>query len=167
MTARVDTNIKRVRQSLADTQGRYLLRTRALARKMAVSARDNVRANIAPPIFPGYAISGALAKKVVASEAQRSGSGWIATVRVLLTGKQARYAKIHETGGRIAVKNPAQLRAMFASLRRYGQLGGARAGTGKRLTHIRIRRKAYFARGIDKTRREWTVPRLRAEIGRV
>lgn len=163
MATRIETNIKRVRKSVTDEQARYSLRTRALARKMASAGRDNVRANISRPTFPGYAISGALAKKVVASEPTKSGNGWTALVRVLLTGKQAKYAAIHETGGRIRVKSAKQLRAMFANLRRHGQLR-ARRGTGKGLAYITIRRKGYFAKGIEKTRRQWTVSRLRQEF---
>jgi len=171
-TGRVVTNIKRVRQSLQETQGRYMLQTRALARKMAAAGRDNVRRNISSPTFPGYAISGALAKKVVASEPQKTGNAWVATVRVLLTGKQKRYALIHETGGKIPVKSQAQLRAMFANLRKYGQVGGPpqppRGGSRRgRLEYIRIRRKLYFSRGIERTRREWTAARLRQELGKV
>lgn len=164
--ARLETNIQRVRKSVQDTQGRYVQRTRATARKLGAATRSNVRANIAPPVFPGYAISGALAKKVVASEPIKVGNGWIVRVHVQLTGRQARYAKIHETGGRIKVKNPAQLRAMFANLRRHGQLGRG-SGSGRKLAYIRIRRKGYFARGVEKTRREWNIERLRREIGKV
>jgi hypothetical protein len=164
--ARIEANIKRVRQSIKDTRGRYALRTRALARKMSAAARDNVRANIAPRpagVFPGYAITGALARKVVASEPQQSGGGWVAKVRVLLTGKQRAYALIHETGGKIKIRSAAQIRAMFASLRRYGQLR-ARAGRDGRLEYITIRAKRYFAKGIEKTRREWNIARLRSEF---
>jgi len=148
------------------------MRTRALARTMGAAARDNVRANIravgSGGAFPGYAISGGLAKKVVASEPVKTNRGWEAKVRVLLTGRQARYAAIHETGGSIPIKNPAQIRAMFASLRAHGQLGnGSSRPTGQPLRAIRIKRKQYFARGIDKTRREWTLRTLEESFGPV
>lgn len=166
---RIESNVRRVRESVRDTQGRYGLRTRALARKMGAATRDNIRANIAPRpggVFPGYAITGKLAGKVVSSQPRQVGSQWEARVRVLLTGKQAKYALIHEVGGKIRVKSAAQLRAMFASLRRYGQLGqaaGRKARQGK-LTHITIRAKRYFSKGVEKTRREWSLQRLRGEF---
>ena len=162
MTARVESNIERVRQSVKDTQGHYVLRTRALARKMGAAARDNVKANISKPTFPGYAITGALAKKVVSSEPVQEGGGWTARVRVQLTGKQAKYALIHETGGYIKIKSAAQIRAMFANLRKYGQVRSG--GSGGKLSRIHIRKKAYFAKGIDKTRREWSITRLKKEF---
>jgi len=167
---RIESNVRRVRASVADEQGRYKLRTRSLARAFSAAARDNVRANIKPRsqggLFPGYAITGALAKKVVASEPEQTSRGWEARVRVLLTGKTGRYAGIHERGGTIPIKNPAQIRAMFANLRKHGQLTGGR-GSGKPLKVIRIKRKQYFARGIDRTRREWSLRRLVEEFGKM
>lgn len=150
--ATIQTNIQRVRKSVADTQGRYAIRTRALARKMAAAARDNIRANISRPTFPGYAITGALAKKVVASEPTKSGSGWVATVRVQLTGKQAKYAAIHETGGTITAKRAPYLVFNIP-------------GVGwRRVKSVRITRKRYFAKGIETTRREWGASRAKQEF---
>lgn len=165
MASRVEHNIRRVRASVSDTQGRYTLRTRALARKMAASTRDQVRRNVSSPRFPGYAISGGLARKAVASEPQKTASGWIAVVRVQLTGKQKRYALIHETGGKIPIRNPKQLRAMFASLRRHGQLG-RRSGRrrARPLRYITIRAKHYFRDGVAEARRLWTLNRLKDEF---
>jgi hypothetical protein len=153
--ARIDTNIQKVRKSVTDTQGRYIQRTRATARKLGAATRDNIRANIAKPVFPGYAISGALAKKVVASEPTKSGNGWIVRVHVRLTGRQARYAEIHETGGTIKAKKAPYL-VFFIP------------GVGwRRVKQVKIRRKRYFARGVEKTRREWNIERLKREIGKV
>lgn len=161
---RVETNIQRVKKSIEDERARYKLRSRNLAKKTAIKARDNVRSFISSPTFPGYAISGALAKKVVASEPVQVGNAFIAVARVQLTGKQKRYAVIHETGGRIEIKNPAQIRAMFASLRRYGQIRAGAGVKGRKLKYIKIKRKAYFAKGIEKTRREATAAKLRREF---
>lgn len=148
---KIESNIQRVRKSVQDEQGRYALRTRALARKMAAAGRNNVRANISRPTFPGYAITGALAKKVVASEPQKTGSGWVALVRVLLTGKQAKYALIHELGGVIRAKNKPLV--FFIP------------GVGwRRVQQVRIRAKHYFAKGIEKIRREWSIERLKREF---
>lgn len=160
---KIVTNIQRVKKSVLDTQARYKLRSRNLAKKMAIRARDNVRGFISSPTFPGYAISGGLERKVVASEPVQVGNGFVAVARVQLTGKQKRYALIHELGGKIEIKSAAQIRAMFASLRRYGQLASRGSGK-KKLTYIRIRRKAYFAKGIEKTRREFTAARLKREF---
>jgi hypothetical protein len=152
MTSRIETNIVRVRKSVKDEQGRYQLRTRALARRMAAAGRDNVRANISSPTFPGYAISGALAKKVVASEPAKSGNGWVALVRVLLTGRQARYATIHELGGVIKAR-AAPFLVFFIP------------GVGwRKVKQVKIRAKHYFSKGIEKTRREWNTARLKREF---
>lgn len=148
MTTRIETNIQRVRKAAQDEQGRYILRTRALARKVAAQGRENVRANISTSGgFPGYAISGALARKVVASEPQKVKGGWVATVRVLSTGKQRLYALIHEVGGTIRAKRAPHLVFRIP-------------GVGwRRVKSVRIRRKQYFAKGIEKTRREFNLER--------
>jgi len=141
--AKIESNIKRVRKSVQDEQGRYSVRTREMARKIAAQGRDNVRANIkAKPagVFPGYAISGALARKVVASEPKKSRQGWTATVRVLTTGKQRLYALIHEVGGTIKAKGSGYLHFKVQ-------------GQWVRVKSVRIRAKRYFAKGIEKTRR--------------
>jgi hypothetical protein len=162
---RVETNVKRVKKSVKDTQGRYILRTRALAKKQSVAGRDNVRSFVSSPTFPGYAMTGALKKKVVASEPQKGRSGWTAIFRVLLQGRVAKYAKIHEVGGQIPIKNPAQIRAMMAALAARGQRRAASGqGQKKGLRFIKIRAKRYFAKGTEKTRREWNLARLKREF---
>jgi hypothetical protein len=159
---KIETNTKKVKKSVKDTQARYILRTRALAKKQAKAGRDNVRSFISRPTFPGYALTGALKSKVVSSEPQKAGNGWVATFRVLMTGAPGKYARIHETGGTIPIRNPAQIRAMFAALATFGQ---RRAASGKKgLSGIRIRPKRYFAKGTEKTRREWSLSRLKREF---
>jgi hypothetical protein len=159
---RIETNTRRVKKSVKDTQGRYILRTRNLAKKQALAGRNNVRGFISAPTFPGYAISGALEKKVVASEPKKAGNGFVALFRVLLQGRPKRYAAIHETGGTIPIRNPAQIRAMMAALAAQGQ---RRSPSGKKgLKSIRIRPKRYFAKGTEKTRREWSLARLKREF---
>lgn len=148
MTTRIETNIQRVRKAAKDEQGRYILRTRRLARKLAAQGRENVRANISTSGgFPGYAITGALARKVVASEPHKVQNGWVATVRVLLTGKQRLYALIHEVGGTIHAKRAPYLVFQIP-------------GVGwRRVKSVRIRRKRYFAKGIEKTRKDFNLER--------
>lgn len=107
-------------------------------------------------------MTGALEKKVVASEPQKAGNGWVATFRVLLTGRQARYARIHETGGQIPIRSAAQIRAMMAALAAHGQRRPPSGNKGLRA--IRIRPKRYFAKGTEKTRREWSLARLKREF---
>lgn len=165
----IRSNAAQVRQSATKTQRDYVRRASALANTIGSAARDNIRDNIRPTssggVFPGYAITGALAGKVVNSAPVRAGRGWAVTVRVQLTGKQARYARIHETGGKIPIRSTAQIRAMFASLRRYGQLGKpAPTRNSGPLRYITIRRKAYFARGMETTRRQFGLRRLRQEF---
>lgn len=159
---RVETNIKRVRKSVEDTQGRYILRSRNLAKRQAVAGRENVRGFISRPTFPGYAMTGALEKKVVASEPKKIGNSYQAIFRVLQTGRQAKYAAIHERGGQIPIKNPAQIRAMMAALASRGQRRAPSGNKGLRV--IRIRPKRYFAKGTEKTRREWNLARLKREF---
>ncbi len=165
----ITTNAAQVRQSATRTRQEYARRAPALAGTIGAAARDNIRDNIRPRgqggVFPGYAITGALASKVVNSAPVGARGGWLVTVRVQLTGKQARYARIHETGGKIPIRSAAQIRAMFASLRRYGQLGkpGPTRNSGP-LRYITIRRKAYFARGMETTRRQFGLRRLRQEF---
>lgn len=150
--ARIETNIAQVRKSVASTRTNYSLRTRALARKLAGASRDNIRANISSPTFPGYAITGALARKVVASEPIKTGNGWQAVVRVLLTGKTAKYALIHEIGGTIKAKSAPFLTFFIP-------------GVGwRKVKQVKIRAKHYFARGIERTRREWGLGRQRREF---
>lgn len=148
--AKIETNIKRVKKSVSDTQGRYVLRTRNLARTVAAAGRDNVRANIARTpggVFPGYALSGALARKVVASAPKKSNRGWIATIRVLQTGKQRLYAQIHETGGTIRARRAPYLVFKIP-------------GVGwRKIKQVRITAKRYFSRGIEKTRRTFNLKR--------
>lgn len=159
---RIETNTKRVKKSVADTQARYLLRTRDLAKKQARAGWDNVRGFISSPTFPGYAISGALIKKVVASEPQKVGNSFVAIFRVLLQGGPGRYAKIHEVGGTIPIRSNAQIRAMMAALAAQGQRRPASGRKG--LKSIRIRPKRYFAKGTEKTRREWSLQRIKREF---
>jgi hypothetical protein len=160
---RTETNVKRVKKSIKDTQGRYILRSRNLAKKQAIAGRNNVRGFISPPTFPGYAISGALARKVVASEPPNVGrNGFVATFRVLLTGRAGRYARIHEIGGTIPIRSVAQIRAMMAALAARGQRRPPSGNKGLRA--IRIRPKRYFAKGTEKTRREWSLARLKREF---
>lgn len=147
--AKVETNIKRVKRSLKDEQGRFILRTRELARAIAGQARDNVRANIKPRpagVFPGYAISGKLARKVVASEPKKNKGGWVATVRVLLTGKQKLYALIHEVGGTIRARRAPYLHFKVQ-------------GHWVRVKQVRIKAKHYFSKGIEETRRKFNLRR--------
>ena len=155
MTGRLETNIQRVRKSVKDQQGRYSVRTRALARKLAAETRDNVKANIKPKgqggVFPGYAMTGHLEGKAVASEATRSGNSWTARVRMLTTGKARRYALIHELGGTIRAKSGSYLRFKVR-------------GSWVQVKQVRITRKLYFAKGVERTRREWTTQRLRREF---
>lgn len=149
---RVETNIQRVKKSVKDEQGRYILRSRNLAKKTAIEARNNVRGFISKPTFPGYAISGALARKVVASEPVKSGNGFVAVVKVQLTGRQKLYAMIHEVGGKIKAKNAPYLVFQIP-------------GVGwRRVKQVTIRAKRYFAKGIEKTRREWNIGRQRREF---
>lgn len=168
MAYTITTNARQVRQSVANTKRQYGLRAGALANSIGAAARDNIRANIRPRsqggVFPGYAITGALASKVINTSPVATRRGWVVTVKVLLTGKQARYARIHETGGKIPVRSNAQIRAMFASLRRYGQLGRPGPTRNRGLKYITIRRKAYFERGIETTRRQFGAKRLRQEF---
>ena len=94
-----------------------------------------------------FAISGALARKVVASEPQKVKGGWVATVRVLSTGKQRLYALIHEVGGTIRAKRAPHLVFRIP-------------GVGwRRVKSVRIRAKGYFRKGIEKTRREFNLER--------
>lgn len=149
---RIETNIQRVKKSVADEQGRYKLRSRNLAKKTALAARDNVRSFISKPTFPGYAMTGALARKVVASEPTQTQNGWQATVRIQLTGRQKLYAMIHEFGGRIKAKNAPYLVIKIP-------------GVGwRKVKQVTIRAKRYFAKGIEKTRREWSIGRQRGEF---
>jgi len=165
----IRSNAAQVRQSAAKTQRDYIRRAATLASTIGTAARDNIRANIRPRsdggVFPGYAITGALAGKVVSTSPQRARTGWTVTVKVLLTGRQARYARIHETGGKIPIRSAAQIRAMFANLRKYGQLGkpGPTRNKGP-LRYITIRRKEYFGRGMATTRRQFGLARLRREF---
>jgi len=153
--AKLTSNVRRVRKSVKDTQGRYSLRTRNLARKMGAAGRENVRDNIAPKasggVFPGYAMTGALRKKVVASAPVREGKSWTVKVRVLQTGKQKLYARIHETGGTIRAK-----RAPYLTFKIKGQW--------VRVKSVVIKAKGYFSKGIERTRRQWNIKRLKKEF---
>ena len=96
---RIETNSAQVKKSIASTRTNYQQRTRTLARRLSVACRDNIRANISKPTFPGYAITGALARKVVAGEPAQTSAGWQAVVKIQMTGQQKLYAMIHEVGG--------------------------------------------------------------------
>lgn len=154
MPVKIESNIKRVRKSVKDEQGRYILRSRALARRIGREVRENVRALISPKpagVFPGYAMTGALQRKVAASEPQRIANGWVVTVRVLLTGKTKLYALIHEIGGVIKAKNKPYL--VFWVM-----------GQWVRVKQVKITAKHYFRDGVERTRRAWNLIRLRREF---
>lgn len=151
MASRIETNIKRVRKSVADEQGRYIVRTRALARALAAETRDNIRFNVQPRaiggVFEGYAMTSTLWRKVVASEPIKQGKGWVATVRVLLTGRVKRYALIHEVGGKIRAKNAPYLIFKIK-------------GQWVQVKEVTIRAKHYFQKGVERTRKEVNLERL-------
>lgn len=143
-SARLTHNFQKVRKSVLDTQGRYTIATRKLARQVGREGRDNVRANVTPKsiggVFPGYAMTSTLWRRVVASAAKKKAKAWTVRVRVLLTGKVKKYAEIHETGGIIRAKNKPYL--VFKVLGRW-----------VRVKQVRITRKQYFKKGIEKTRK--------------
>lgn len=145
-------NVQRVRKTMQDRQARYKLRTRQLAREAGAEGRENVRKNISKPRFPGYAITGGLARKVVASEPKKDRGGWTVDIKIQLTGKQKKYAMIHEKGGIIRVKKAKYLTFFIP-------------GVGwRRAKKVKIRAKHYFRDGIAKLRREFTLNRIRAGL---
>lgn len=152
---KLEHNIQKVRKSVQDTQGRYVLNTRALARQAGREMRDNIRANVTPRaiggVFEGYAMTSTLWKRVVSSKPQKKGGGWIVRVRVWMTGKVRKYARIHETGGIIRAKSAPYLTFKIR-------------GHWVRVKEVRIRRKQYFAKGVQKTRQQMTIPRLAKKI---
>jgi len=118
--------------------------TRRLHNKISITARDNIRANIGQPPFPGYATKGGLAKKTVRSKMKKVGPHFIGRVYVQLTGKQARYALIHEYGGVIRAKRAPYLIFHIP-------------GVGwRRVKKVTIKAKGYFSRGIEKTRQQFS-----------
>ncbi len=149
-------NIQRVRQSVKDDQGRYNLRTRAMARKMGAEGRDLIRKNIksrgAGGVFSGYAITGALAKGIVSSEPTKQGNGWVSRIRFRGNQKTRRYAEIHERGGVIRAKKAPYLVFYIPNV------------GWRRAKQVRIKAKRYFAKGIDQLRKNWTTERIRREL---
>lgn len=152
---RITTNMNRVKKSISDTRASYLVRTRDLSRKQGRATKKNIKRNIAPRsnggVFPGYAMTGALRKTVVASASRKAGNGWQVRVRMSLAGKTKAYALIHETGGIIRVKN-----APYLVFQVKGQWFKKKS--------VRIRKKAYFEKGIKKTRAEFDEKRLKKEF---
>jgi hypothetical protein len=148
----IQSNIKQVMASVKKEHQQQRERARFVTGKMATEARDNVKVNISRPTFPGYAITGALARKVVRSGVVETKAGFEATVMVQQTGKQAKYARIHEHGGQIRAKNKPYL--VF-------KVGGR----WRRAKQVTIKPKRYFARGIAKTRQSWGRARLAHEFG--
>jgi len=150
----IDT--KKVADSVLATKRNYKARARILTRKVGVAARDNVRANVMPRsaggVFPGYAMTGALRNKVTASQPKRLGEkGWEVIVRVQLTGKTKLYALIHENGGIIRAKN-----APFLVFQIMGQWFRKKV--------VRITRKQYFRKGIEKTIKQFGSNKLGDEF---
>jgi len=150
----VTTNVAKVKQAARRTEQQYRSKAPRLAVAIGQDMRDNIRKNIAPPLFPGYAISGALARKTISSPAQRVQNGWKVVVQVLQTGRQKKYARIHEVGGVIKPRRAQYLRFFIP-------------GVGwRRAKSVRIRGKSYFERGVTKTRQTWTRTRISAFLNR-
>lgn len=149
--AKFVSNIKQVKASIKSTAADYDKRTKRTHNRIAGAAKQNIRNNIAAKpggVFPGYAITGALARKVVATRPRKQ-NGYISTVQIALTGKQRLYALIHEFGGVIKAKNAPYL-VFFIP------------GVGwRRAKQVKITKKQYFAKGIAKTRQEWNVQRVK------
>jgi len=152
---KIEHNIQRVRKSVADEQGRYVIRTKVAAKRLGRMMRDNIRDNVRPKIaggvFPGYAMTGRLRRSVMAGESVKKGKRWVATVQVQQRGVVKKYALIHEKGGVIQAKNKPFL--VF------------RTRIGKewqwvRVKQVRITAKHYFRDGVQKTRREATLSKL-------
>lgn len=154
---KLTTNIKRVKKSALDTQSRYTLNTRALARQVGREVRDSIRANITPRgigtggLFEGYAMTSTLWKHVVASAAKKATRAWTVRVRVLMTGRVKLYALIHEVGGIIRAKNKPFLVFKIK-------------GHWVRVKQVRIRRKEYFKKGVARVRKSATLGSLASKL---
>lgn len=153
--AKLETNVQRVKKSVLDTQGRYTLNTRALARQMGREVRDSVRANVTPRsiggVFEGYAMTSTLWRHVVASAAKKATRAWTVRVRVLMTGRVKLYALIHEIGGIIRAKSKPFLVFKIK-------------GRWVRVKQVRIRRKLYFRKGVEKIRKSTTLDALSSKL---